>query len=352
MSVKTPGDFSNSCAPGAKPVELPCRAGWFQPMAPTVAVIHAWYIHAAMKTINAAPSGIFHLGGDAPVHRLGFGAMRITGRGVWGPPPDRAEAIATLRRCVDLGVSLIDTAESYGPYVSEELIADALHPYPAQLLIATKGGLDRLGPDRWETNCRPERLQNALDGSLRRLRLERIDLYQLHRIDPAVPEDEQFGFLQRARCEGKIRHVGLSEVNVEQIQRARQFFPVVSVQNRYNLADREWEALVDYCEREQIAFIPWSPLQAGAIGNKGLGHYARLLLRLVDQKRAVARIAKRQAATPSQIALAWLLRRSAVMLPIPGTSRTRHLEENVAAAGIELSSDDFAALRGTHSSAR
>jgi pyridoxine 4-dehydrogenase len=297
-----------------------------------------------MKTLNAELSGTFPLGGDIPVHRLGFGAMRVTGPGVWGPPRDRTEAMATLGRSVDLGVTLIDTAESYGPYVSEELIAEALYPYPAQLLIATKGGLDRPGPDRWETNCRPERLHDALDGSLRRLRLERIDLYQLHRIDPAVPEDEQFGFLQDARREGKIRHIGLSEVSVEQIQRARLFFPVVSVQNRYNLADREWETVVDYCEREQIAFIPWNPLQAGHVGQKGLGHYARLALGRVDRTGPVTRIAKRHAATPSQIALAWLLRRSAVMLPIPGTSRRRHLEENVRAAGIELSREDLAAL--------
>jgi pyridoxine 4-dehydrogenase len=296
------------------------------------------------RHVHAAPSGTFHVGGDIPVYRLGFGAMRITGRGVWGPPPDRPEAIAVLRRSVDLGVTLIDTAEAYGPHASEELIAEALYPYPAGLLIATKGGFDRPGPDRWVTNGRPERLRDALDGSLRRLRLDHIDLYQLHRIDPAVPEDEQFGFLQRARHEGKIRHIGLSEVGVKQIERARQFFPVASIQNRYNLANREWEAVVDYCDRERIAFIPWNPIVAGTLGRQGLGHYARLALGLADRTRPVARIAKHQAATPSQIALAWLLRRSTVMLPIPGTSRTRHLEENIAAASIELSSEDFAAL--------
>jgi pyridoxine 4-dehydrogenase len=299
-----------------------------------------------MKTINAARSGTFHLGSDLPVHRLGFGAMRITGPGVWGPPADRAEAVATLRRAVDLGVNLIDTADSYGPYVSEELIAEALHPYPAGLVIATKGGYKRPGPDQWDITCRIERLRDALHGSLRRLRRDRIDLYQLHRVDPAVPEEEQFGFLQRAQCDGTIRHVGLSEVSVEQIQRARRFFPVVSVQNRYNLANREWEAVVDYCDRERIAFIPWAPLQAGQVSRAGLTQYARLTLRSVDRKRtsAIARIAKRHGATPSQIALAWLLRRSAVMLPIPGTSRTRHLEENVEAGTIELSTEDFVGL--------
>jgi aryl-alcohol dehydrogenase-like predicted oxidoreductase len=278
-----------------------------------------------------------------PVHRLGFGAMRITGPGVWGLPPDRGEAIATLRRSVELGINLIDTAESYGPGVSEELIADALHPYPAGLVIATKGGFDRPGPDRWEINCRAARLRDGLDGSLRRLRLERIDLYQLHRIDPAVSDEEQFGFLQRARRDGKVRHVGLSEAGIEQIQRAQQYFPVVSVQNRYNVADREWEGVVDYCDREGIAFIPWSPLQAGAVARSGLRRYAHLLLGS-DRTRTIGRIAKRHRATPSQVAIAWLLKRSAVMLPIPGTSRTRHLEENVAAAGLELSAEDVAAL--------
>src|ERR1700704_1527960 len=201
-----------------------------------------------MTIPTAALSGTFYLGGDLPVQRLGFGAMRITGPGIWGPPADRSEAIATLRRALDLGVNLIDTAESYGPFVSEELIAEALHPYPAGLVIATKGGLDRPGAHRWEPNGRPERLREALDGSLRRLRLERIDLYQLHRIDTAVPEDDQFGFLKQAQSAGKIRHVGLSEVGVAQIARARRFFTVAAVQNRYNLVDREWEAVVDYCD--------------------------------------------------------------------------------------------------------
>jgi aryl-alcohol dehydrogenase-like predicted oxidoreductase len=271
--------------------------------------------------------------------------MRITGPGIWGPPPDRGEAIATLKRCVELGVDLIDTAEAYGPFVSEELIAEALHPYPAGLVIATKGGLDRPGPDSWEPNGRPERLRDALDGSLRRLRLERIDLYQLHRVDPKVPEAEQFGFLQDAQRAGKIRHLGLSEVAIAQIEYARRFFIVASVQNRYNLVDREWEAVVEYCERERIGFIPWYPLRAGDIARTGLGLRLRQMIgRTPQRSAAVMRIARRHRATPSQIALAWLLRRSPVMLPIPGTSRRNHLEENIAAAAITLSDDEFSAL--------
>ena len=217
-------------------------------------------------------------------------------------------------------------------------------PQPAALVIATKGGLDRPGPDQWATNGRAERLRAALDGSLRRLKLERIDLYQLHRIDPAVPEEEQFAFLQRVQREGKIRHIGLSEVSVAQIQRARKFFQVASVQNRFNLVDREWEPVLDYCGREGIGFIPWFPLQAGDVGREGPGYYPRLVRRFASRNTRIARIAKRHGATPAQIALAWLLRRSAVMLPIPGTSNRRHLEENVAAAGIELSRDEVDAL--------
>jgi pyridoxine 4-dehydrogenase len=297
-----------------------------------------------MTPPTAAASGTFQLGGETLVHRLGFGAMRLTGKGIFGPPSDRAEAIATLRRCLELGVNLIDTAESYGPFVSEELIAEALFPYPAGLVIATKGGLDRPGPDRWDTNGRVERLTAALHGSLRRLKLERIDVYQLHRIDPAVPEEEQFEFLQRVQREGKIRHVGLSEVSVAQIQRARKWFQVASVQNRYNLVDREWESVLDYCDREGIGFIPWFPLQAGEVGRGGPGYYPRLVRRFVNRNHSLAQIGKRHGATAAQIALAWLLRRSAVMLPIPGTSNRRHLEENVAAAGIELSSEEVDAL--------
>ncbi|HEX8210288.1 MAG TPA: aldo/keto reductase [Longimicrobium sp.] len=281
------------------------------------------------QPIDAARSGTFMLGGDLPVNRLGFGAMRITGTGIWGPPADRAEAIAVLRRAVELGVNLIDTAEAYGPHVSEELIREALHPYPDGLVIATKGGFDRPGPDQWETNGRPERLREGVKGSLRRLGLERIDLYQLHRIDPDVPADEQFGALVELQREGKIRHIGLSETTVEEIEAARRHFPVASVQNRYNLGDREWESVVDHCDREGIGFIPWYPLAVGKLAEDG---------------GPLAEIAARHGARPAQAALAWLLRRTPVMLPIPGTSRVKHLEENVAGAGIELSEEDFTSL--------
>ena len=283
-----------------------------------------------LTATTAALSGVFRLGDDLPVHRLGFGAMRITGSGVWGPPADRTEALAVLRRAVELGVTLIDTAEAYGPEVSESLIAEALHPYPAGLVIATKGGFDRSGPDAWQMNGRPDRLRDALHGSLRRLRLERIDLYQLHRIDPAVPEDEQFGVLREFQLRGLVRHLGLSEVTIDQIERARAVFHVVSVQNRYNLADRESEPVLDYCEREGIAFIPWYPLQVGKVGADG---------------GAITEIARAHGATASQVALAWLLQRSEVMLPIPGTSRREHLEENLGAAGLKLTEGEFDALR-------
>lgn len=282
-----------------------------------------------MKTMSAAESGTFQLGGQIAVHRLGFGAMRLTGDGIWGPPKNRKECIAVLRRAIELGVTLIDTAESYGPHVSEQLIAEALHPYPKGLVIATKGGLDRPGPGKWEPNGRPERLREELDGSLRRLRLERIDLWQLHRIDPKVPEGEQLGALRDFLSEGKVHAIGLSEVSVEEIERARRFVPVASVQNRYNIADRQWDEVLAYCERETIGFIPWFPLQTGKLAQSG---------------GALARIAERHKATPAQIALAWLLQRSPVMLPIPGTSKVEHLDEDIGAAGMELSADDISAL--------
>ncbi|NUS96920.1 MAG: aldo/keto reductase [Gemmatimonadaceae bacterium] len=274
----------------------------------------------------ALASGTFTIGGDLPVHRLGFGAMRITGKGIWGPPRDKAEAIAVLRRTIDLGIDLIDTADSYGPRVSEELIAEALHPYPAGLVIATKAGLERPGPDQWTPNGRPEYLRKCCEGSLKRLKLDRIDLYQLHRIDPKVPAEDQFGTMRDLVQEGKVRHVGLSEVSVAEIERARSIVPVVTVQNRYNLVDREWEPVLDYCTREGIGFIPWYPLLVGRIG---------------ESNAAVARIAQRLGATPSQLAIAWLLKRSPVMLPIPGTARVTHLDENVAAAALTLSDEDF-----------
>ncbi|HVG44996.1 MAG TPA: aldo/keto reductase [Longimicrobium sp.] len=281
----------------------------------------------AVKNVDASAAGTFRLGGDLPVHRIGFGAMRITGKGIWGPPEDRGEALRVLRRALALGVNLIDTADSYGPHVSEELIAEALHPYPEELVIATKAGLERGGPDQWTPNGRPEHLRRALDGSLRRLRVERIDLYQLHRIDPEVPADEQLGMMAELQREGKFLHFGLSETNVEEIETARRVLPVASVQNRYNLQDRaQWEGVVDHCEAEGIAFIPWYPLAAGPLAHEG---------------GPVDRIARRLGATPGQVALAWLLRRSPVMLPIPGTSKVAHLEENVAAAALEL--DDEAA---------
>jgi pyridoxine 4-dehydrogenase len=286
-------------------------------------------VKTAEQGTGTSPSLSFSLGSDLPVKRLGFGAMRITGEGVWGPPRDRKEAIAVLRRAIDLGINLIDTAESYGPHVSEELIAEALHPYPKDLVIATKGGLDRPGPNKWDQNARPTRLREELDGSLRRLKLDRIELWQLHRIDPNVDEAEQFDAIRGFQKEGKIRHIGLSEVTVEQIERARKHFTVVSVQNRYNIADREWESVVDYCTREGIAFIPWFPLQVGKLAKDG---------------GVLAKVAKEHQAMPSQIALAWLLQRSPVMLPIPGTSRVRHLEENTAAAGIRLTDDEFRTL--------
>jgi len=282
--------------------------------------------NAGVGARSAARSGTFLLGGDLPVHRLGFGAMRLTGKGIWGEPRDVREAIAVLRRAVELGVNLIDTADSYGPEVSERIIAEALYPYPPGLVIATKAGLERPGPDRWKPNGRPEHLRAACEGSLRRLKLERIDLYQLHRIDPEVPFADQLGTFKRMQQEGKVRHVGLSEVSVGEIERARKIVPIVSVQNRYSPTDRQHESVLDHAEREKMAFLPWYPLGAGAALRPG---------------SPLARVAARRHATPAQVALAWLLRRSPVMLPIPGTSSVKHLEENVAAALLELSTGDF-----------
>ncbi len=280
-----------------------------------------------MSTINAAASGQFKLG-DFTINRLGFGAMRITGAGIWGEPADREACLATLRRLPELGVNFIDTADSYGPDVSEQLIHEALHPYTG-LLIATKGGLTRHGPNIWQPVGRPEYLRQAILMSLRKLGLEQIGLWQLHRIDAKVPADEQFGAIAQLQKEGLIRHVGLSEVNVQQIKAAQKFFPVVSVQNMYNLVTRTHEAVLDYCTENNIGFIPWFPLAAGDLAKPGS---------LLDT------LAKQKGATPSQIALAWILKRSPVMLPIPGTSSVKHLEENVAAANLTLTDEEFAQL--------
>ncbi len=282
-----------------------------------------------MANTRAPHSGMFLIGGERPVHRLGFGAMRLTGKGIWGEPRDRGEALAVLRRTRELGIDLIDTADSYGPEVSERLIAESLYPYPQDLVIATKAGLQRPGPDRWTPDGRPAHLRAACEGSLRRLKLERIELYQLHRIDPAVPLEDQLGTLSGLQQEGKIRWIGLSEVSVADIERARRTVPVASVQNRYSLNDRGHEAVLDYCEREGIAFLPWFPLATGA---------------LARSRGALAGVAQRLRATPAQVALAWLLRRSPVMLPIPGTSNVEHLDENTAAARLELSDADFREL--------
>jgi pyridoxine 4-dehydrogenase len=278
---------------------------------------------------QAAPGGVFRLGGDLPVHRLGYGAMQITGPGIWGEPADRAGAIAVLRRAVELGVNLIDTADSYGPYVSEELIREALHPYPENLVIATKGGLVRTGPDEWTPVGRPAYLRQEVEMSLRRLGLERIDLYQLHRVDPAVPLADQVGELKSLQDEGKIRHIGLSEVDAAEIEEAGKVAEIVSVQNLFNLADRHHEAVLDYATEKNIAFIPWFPIATGQLARPG---------GVLDQA------AKEHGSTPAQLALAWLLRRSPVMLPIPGTRSVAHLEENMAAADIHLTDDEFAAL--------
>jgi pyridoxine 4-dehydrogenase len=277
----------------------------------------------------AKSAGEFLIGGDLRVTRLGFGAMRITGDGVWGEPSNRAEAVRVLRRAIDLGINFIDTADSYGPGISEEIIAEALHPYPPGLVIATKGGFVRPGPNQWIENGKPEHLRSACEGSLRRLRLDRIDLYQLHRIDPKVPPEDQFGTLKDLQAQGKIKHIGLSEVSVQQIQHARMTVPIVSVQNRYSITDRGSEDVLEYCEKEKLGFIPWFPLAAG---------------RVSGAQSPVGRIAARWKVTPSQVALAWLLARSPVVLPIPGTSRVEHLEENVAAGELKIDADKWQEL--------
>jgi aryl-alcohol dehydrogenase-like predicted oxidoreductase len=280
-------------------------------------------------SLSAASGGTIEIGGELTVNRLGFGAMRLTGEGIWGPPKDPATAIAVLRRAVELGINFIDTADSYGPNVSEELIAQALVPYPTNLVIATKGGWNRPGPNQWTHDASPAHLRQALEGSLKRLRLDRIDVYQLHAPDPVIPLDAAIETLANMQSEGKIRLVGLSNVTVEHIERARKIVPIASVQNRYSFADREWDYVVDYCERNGIAFIPWFPLGAGSAAGKPL-----------------ERIAKARQTKPIHVALAWLLKRSPVMLPIPGTSSIAHLEENVQAASLRLSEGEYLELTG------
>lgn len=279
------------------------------------------------KTPLAGSSGTVSLGGELTVNRLGFGAMRLTGDGIWGPPKDQEGALAVLRRATELGVNFIDTADSYGPSVSEELIAKALAPYPNHLVIATKGGWNRPGPGQWTHDASPEHLRKAVEGSLKRLRLERIDVYQLHVPDPVVPFDASVATLAELQGQGKIRFVALSNVTQEHIERARKIVPIVSIQNRYSFADREWDYVLDYCERNEIAFIPWSPLGSGKVGGTLL-----------------ERIAQTHQNTPKQVALAWLLKRSPVMLPIPGTSSIKHLEENVQAASLRLTDEEYGEL--------
>jgi pyridoxine 4-dehydrogenase len=281
------------------------------------------------QVISAKSAGNISLGGELSVHRLGFGAMRLTGEGIWGPPKDRKGALAVLRRAVELGVNFIDTADSYGPHVNEELIAEALFPYPAGLVIATKGGWNRPGPNHWTHDATPAHLREAVEGSLKRLRRERIDVYQLHIPDPIVSFEASVETLAQLRSQGKIRLVALSNVTQEHIERARKIVPVVSVQNRYSFADREWDYVVDYCERNRIAFIPWFPLGAGKVAGEVLNE-----------------IAQAHHVNPMQVALAWLLRRSPIMLPIPGTSSIEHLEQNIAAAALRLREEEYEKLSG------
>ena len=277
-------------------------------------------------TLDAGIAGTIDVGGDLTVNRLGFGAMRVTGAGIWGPPADRDEAKTVLRRAIELGTNFIDTADSYGPHISEELIREALHPYPDDLVIATKGGLERTGPGQWPTNGRPEHLIEACEGSLRRLELEQVALYQFHRPDPTVPLEDSIGALVTLKEQGKIRHIGLSNVTEEQLRRAQRLTPIVSIQNRYNVDDRRSESLVDLCEQEQMVFLPWAPIQN------------------LDSNRTVQQLAQRYGATPRQIVLAWLLARSPSILPIPGTGSVSHLEDNVAAAAIKLTPAEVASV--------
>ena len=278
------------------------------------------------ETAHASMAGTIDVGGDLTVHRLGFGAMRITGTGIWGPPGDRDEAKAVLHRAIELGINFVDTADSYGPHVSEELIGETLHPYPDDLVIATKGGLERTGPGQWPANGRPEHLTAACEGSLRRLKLDQIPLYQFHRPDPAVPLEDSIGALVALKEQGKIRHIGLSNVNEDQLRQAQLLTPIVSIQNRYNVEDRRSESLVDLCEQERLVFLPWAPIQD------------------LDHNRVVQEIARRHDASPRQIVLAWLLARSPAILPIPGTGSVSHLEDNVAAVAIELSPAEVGSL--------
>jgi pyridoxine 4-dehydrogenase len=278
-------------------------------------------------SLHAGMAGTIDVGGDLTVNRLGFGAMRITGDGIWGPPANPEEAKAVLRRAIELGVNFIDTADSYGPHISEELIHEALHPYPDDLVIATKGGLERTGPGQWPRNGRPEHLNEACEGSLRRLELEQIPLYQFHRPDPTVPLEDSIGALVTLKEQGKIRHIGLSNVTEEQLRRAQRLTPIVSIQNRYNVDDRRSEPLVDLCEQEQMVFLPWAPIQN------------------LDSNRIVQQLAQRYNATPRQIVLAWLLARSPSMLPIPGTGSVSHLDDNVAAAAIKLTPAEVASVK-------
>jgi pyridoxine 4-dehydrogenase len=284
-------------------------------------------VAASSNGPTATAAGELPLGGDMTVRRLGYGAMRITGDGIWGEPPDRAGALAVLRRAVELDVNLIDTADSYGPDVSEELIAEALHPYPDDLVIATKGGLTRPGPSNWQPDCRPERLKRCCEGSLRRLKVDTIDLYQLHTPDPKVPFEESVGALAELRDEGKIRHVGLSNVGRRHIEQAQEIVPIVSVQNRYSVTARDSEEVLKACEEQGLGFIPWFPLDAGGVGREALDS-----------------VASKHSASPMQVALAWLIQHSTVTLPIPGTSSRAHLEENVGAAALQLGDDDLAHL--------